>query len=380
MSSLKNTVAVVYSVLLKRSFVMTILITFRFSLYNTAMQRRNILQLVFRRILMSVGVIFGASLITFFLSHMLPSDPARLIAGPRAGPEILAKIRIEYGLNRPLLHQYIDYLGRVFRLDFGQSLSSRRPVLVDLIDYLPATVELTCFALIFASATGVYIGVISALRENSFLNWVTRTLVYTSQSIPGYWLAVLAQLFFYYHLGWLPFGGRLSNEGGLPQKITGLLVIDSLLFRNFYIFGDALLHLILPALVLGFGSLAVIARITRASVLSVKGEMYVIAAKAKGLRRSLVMSKHILRPALLPIITSIGLEFGYTLGGALIIERIFAWPGIGRYTANAIAAADYNAIMGVTFICVIAFLIINGITDLIGYWLYPPIRGKASTH
>lgn len=341
---------------------------------NLKPDMKDLLILLLKKIITSIILLFGVSIITFTLSHMLPTDPARIIAGPRAGTDVLEKVRNEYGLDRPVVEQFFHYLARILNLDFGQSLSTKRPVINDLIEFLPATFELTFFALFLAIVLGILVGTISAIRENNLSNWLGRTITYTGQSIPVFWLALLAQLLFYYHLDWLPFGGRLSNTANQPLGYSGLITLDSFILAEWNVLIDAVQHLTLPAFVLGFSSFTIIARITRVSVLQVKNELYVTAARAKGVNNPLLTLRHILLPSLPPIITSIGLEIGYMLGGSLVVETVFSWPGIGRYTTKAILAADYNAIMGVTVISAIVFLAINGITDSLIFWLFPQTR------
>ncbi len=330
--------------------------------------------LIVRRLVMMVFVLVGISLITFGLSRVIPTDAARLIAGPRASPASLTIIRHEYGLDLPLPEQYMRYMTGIFRLDFGQSFSSKRPVSQDLHDFLPATAELALFALFFAMIGGVLIGVLAAVYQNSWFDQLSRLVAISGLSLPAFWLALLAQLLLYQRLGWLPFGGRLSDGLIAPPTVTGFLTIDSLLVRDGAVFKDAFLHLLMPAFVLGLEPLAVFTRITRTSMLEVMREQYVLAARAKGLRRRLVIWKHSFRNALIPVATMTGLMIGYLLGGSILVETVFAWPGVGRYSARAILSADYNAIMGVTLIMALIFMLSNFLTDLIYARLDPRIK------
>ncbi len=330
--------------------------------------------LIVRRLVMMVFVLVGISLITFGLSRVIPTDAARLIAGSRASPESLATIRHEYGLDLPLPQQYIQYMTGLLRLDFGESFSSLRPVAQDLKDFLPATAELALFALFLSMIGGVTIGVLAAVNQNSWFDQLSRLVAISGLSMPAFWLALLAQLLFYLRLGWLPFGGRLSDGLTAPPVVTGFLTIDSLLTGNGTVFRDAFLHLLLPGFVLGLEPLAVFTRITRTSMLEVMREQYVMVARAKGVRQRLVIWKHSFRNALIPVATMTGLMVGYLLGGSILVETVFAWPGVGRYSARAITSADYNAIMGVTLIMALIFMLSNFLTDLIYARLDPRIK------
>ncbi len=323
---------------------------------------------------MMVLVLIGITIVTFLLSRVVPTDPARLIAGPRASAEGVANVRREYGLDLPLWQQYWRYMVNLSRLDFGKSFHSLRPVAQDLADFLPATAELTFAALLFAVVFGNAIGVISAIWQNSLADHLGRLIAIGGLSTPAFWLGILAQLLLYQHLGWLPYGGRVDDDIILPPTITGLITIDSLLTGNWLALGDALHHLLLPAFVLGIEPMAILARIMRTSLLEVMREQYILAARAKGLVERLVIWKHAIRNALLAVVTMIGLQIGYLLGGSILVETVFSWPGIGRYSARAIVTADYNAVMGVTLIIATIYLVSNFIVDMLYAWLDPRIR------
>lgn len=331
------------------------------------------IQLVIRRVIAIIPIVLGMTILTFTLSHVVPTDPARLLAGPRASAEIVEKIRHDNGLDRPLLQQYVDYISGIVRFDFGMSFSSFRPVARDLADYFPATAELSIFALLFAIIVGVGIGIISAVWQNSWADQISRFLAINGISMPVFWLGLLAQLLLYQKLGWLPFGGRVSNEAVLPPTITGFLTIDCLLAGNLKTYWDALQHLVLPAFVLGLEPLAILARISRTALIEVMREPYIVTARAKGVVEKWVIFKHALRNALLPIVTMMGLLVGYLLGGSVMVETVFTWPGIGRYAARAISSADYNAVMGVTLIISLIYLLSNLLVDLIYTRLDPRI-------
>jgi len=331
-------------------------------------------RLLIRRFLMMFLVLFGVSLMTFLLSRIVPADPARLIAGPRASAEGVAKVRHDYGLDLPIWEQYGRYMASLLHLDLGQSFTSHRPVRRDIAEFLPATVELAISALILASIGGMGLGVISAVWQDGVVDRLGRLFAIGGLSMPGFWLALLAQLVLYQYLGWLPFGGRIGDETVTPPLVTGLLIVDSLLAGQWGALHDSLYHLILPAFVLGLEPLAVLARIMRTSMLEVMREQYVITARAKGLKERVVILGHAFKNALLPVVTMIGLQIGYLLGGSVLIESVFAWPGVGRYSARAIISADYNAVMGVTLIVATIYLVTNVVVDLAYAWLDPRIR------
>jgi len=323
-----------------------------------------LIRIVIRRIVSIIPVILGMTILTFTLSHVVPTDPARLLAGPRASAEVVERIRHETGLDRPLWEQYMDYISGILHLDFGMSFSSFRPVKNDLADYFPATAELAIFALGFAIIVGVSIGIISAVRQNSWADQISRFIAIIGISMPVFWLGLLSQLLLYQKLGWFPFGGRVSSDAMIPPYVTGFMTIDSLLAGYWATFFDALYHLILPAIVLGLEPLAILARISRTSMIEVMREPYIIAARARGQIEKVIILKHAFRNSLLPIVTMLGLLIGYLLGGSVMVETVFVWPGIGRYAARAISSADYNAVMGVTLIISIIYLLSNLIVDL----------------
>lgn len=332
-----------------------------------------LVSLIVRRLVFLVFVLIILSAVTFTLSHIVPSDPARIIAGPRASAEAVQKVREEYGLDQPLHRQYIRYMSGLVHFDFGKSLSSRRPVKQDLKEYLPATIELTLYAILFAVVVGVPLGIVSAIYRNSVIDAVGRVISVLGLSIPSFWLALVLQFLLFARLGLLPDGQRLPIGVQPPPTITSLYTIDSLLTGNISVFLTAAKHLLLPAFVLGFSSMAVITRMTRAGMLEVLGQDYIRTARAKGLRQKVVILRHALRNALLPAITVIGLQIGLLLSGAVLVEIIFSWPGIGRYAFQAIQTFDYNAVITVTLIIGAAYVTVNTLVDLVYFLLDPRI-------
>ncbi len=329
---------------------------------------------LFRRIVLSLIALLGITLIVFILSHVVPGDPARLAAGPQARAEQVESVRKEYGLDKPLPQQYLIYMTNLFKGDLGKSLQSRRPVSDDLKDYFPATLELTLVATLITVIGGVASGLISAVRKNTWIDQVTRVISLAGVSIPVFWLGLVLVLIFYRQLGWLPFGGRLDPSLTPPARITGMYILDSLLTGNWQTLGSSLAYLVLPAVTLAFSSLGVVSRMTRASLLDVLQEDYIRTARGKGLKEKVVLLRHALKNALIPVITIIGLQFGGLLGGAFLVEVIFSWPGLGTYAMKAIMFLDYNGIIGVTLLTGVVFMITNLLVDLLYIVIDPRIR------
>lgn len=335
-----------------------------------------IVTLIVRRLIALVFVLIALSAITFTLSHVVPSDPARIIAGPRASPAAVEVIRKEYGLDKPLMTQYVNYVSGIVRLDFGKSLTSRRPVSDDLREYLPATIELTLYAIIFAVAIGIPLGVVSAVRRSSPVDAAGRIVSVLGLSMPSFWLALMLQFFLFARLGLLPDGQRLPVGVDPPRAITHLYTVDALLTGNFHVWWIAVQHLIMPAFVLGFGGLAVITRMSRAGMLEVLGQDFIRTARAKGLAPRTVVIRHALKNALLPAITVIGLQIGLLLGGAVLVEIVFSWPGIGRYAFQAIQTMDQNAVISVTLVIGAGYVLMNMLVDIAYVLVDPRLRTR----
>ena len=332
-----------------------------------------VLRIIVRRLFFLIFVLFGLSLITFMLSRVIPGDAARLVAGPRASNESVEAIREEYGLNDPMLSQYANYMKGIVTLDFGDSTSSRRPVSDDLRQYLPATIELTMYAFLFAVVVGMPLGVISAVRPNSAIDIVGRIVSISGLAMPSFWLGLMLQFALFAKLGWLPDGQRLPSQQSPPTDITSLYTIDALLTLDFGLFFLALKHLILPAFVLGYGSLAVVTRMVRGSMLEVLNQDYVRTARAKGLHERAVVTQHGLKNALLPTITVLGLQVGLIFGGAVLVEIIFSFPGIGRYAIDGVNRFDYNAVMGTTLLIAFLYVMVNLVVDVLYVFVDPRI-------
>lgn len=327
-----------------------------------------------RRLAFVVVVLFGVTILTFFLARVVPSDPARLIAGPRASSETVAEVRQERGLDRPLWDQYASYMGALMTADLGASLVTRRPVTDDLLTFVPATFELVLYALLAGTLFGLALGVFSAVRPRSAVDVGGRFVAIGGLSLPNFWVALLLQFVFFSILGMLPFGGRLDTGVAPPTTITGLYTVDSLVTGRFDLFVQSVTHLIMPVIALGLAEMGLVARIVRASMLEVLGEDYIRSARSKGLASWRIYRRHALPNAMLPVVTVIGLEFGLLLSGTVLVESIFAWPGLGRYMAEAISSSDYNAIMGVTIVVTLGYVLINLLVDLTYAYLDPRVR------
>jgi peptide/nickel transport system permease protein len=332
-----------------------------------------ITRLIIRRLFFLVFVLFGLSLITFALSHLVPADPARMIAGPRASKSSVDKVREEYGLNDPVWKQYVDYVEGVAHLDFGRSFTSRKPVRDDLQRYLPATIELGLYAFILSTIIGIPLGVASAVKRDSFVDHVSRFVSISGLALPIFWLALMLQFVFFGKLGWFPDGQRLPTNMDPPKQITTLYVVDSVLTANWTTLWASAQHLILPVFVLAYSSLAVVTRMVRGSMIEVMGQDYIRTARSKGLEHRAVVIKHALKNALLPTVTSLGLQVGLLFSGAFLVETVFSWPGIGRYTVQAVQQIDYNAIMATTLVIAVIFVLGNLVVDILYLFLDPRI-------
>jgi ABC-type dipeptide/oligopeptide/nickel transport system permease component len=326
---------------------------------------------ILRRLLLMVIVLLGMSVITFALTHIVPGNPARLLAGQHATQEQVEAVAKLYGLDRPVVEQYWVYIGGLFRGDLGMSLTTRRPVADDLRQYLPATIELTTAAMLLVVGLGLPTGLLAAIRRGRPLDHLIRVSTVAGVSMPIFWFGIVLQIVFYRKLQLLPIGGRLGIIDIEPSRVTGAYVIDTLLAGDVDTFLSALVHLILPAATLAAGSIAVVTRMMRASAIELLDADHVRQARAKGLVERIVLRRHVFRNALIPTTTVIGLQVGTLLAGNVLTEVVFNWPGIGLYAVNAIRYLDYSAIMGVTLTVSIIYVFVNLLVD-IAYVLLDP--------
>ncbi|HHV41547.1 MAG TPA: ABC transporter permease [Clostridiaceae bacterium] len=336
----------------------------------------NILKYISRRLLLLVFLLIGISLFVFLIANAVPSDPvvANLSARNLNNPEMVAAYKAKWGLDLPLHQQYLTYLKNLLKGDMGVSIRTSRPVLDDLKLYYPATFELAFIGIIFAVIFGLLFGVLSAIKRNKLTDQVLRSVSVFGVSVPSFWLALILLNIFYLQLGWFPGPGRLSPNITPPTMRTNLLLIDSLLDGNLAVFWDALSHLLLPGICLGLFTMGLITRTTRSSLLEVLSMDYIRTARAKGLREKLVITGHALGNALIPVITVIGVGFGNLLGGMVFVESIFAWPGIGRYAFQSAQNLDFPAIVGVSLIIALNYVVINLIIDIMYGFLDPRVR------
>ncbi|HZS89392.1 MAG TPA: ABC transporter permease [Chloroflexota bacterium] len=322
---------------------------------------------IVRRLTFAVLIVLGISLVTFVVAHAVPADPVRALAGSHATPSEVAAARRAYGLDKPLPLQYLSFLWSLAHGDLGVSLLSKRPVLDDLTQYLPATIELGVSALILTIIIGVPLGVLSALgtgRAGRVASYVARVPTLLGVAMPPFWLGLLAQAIVAGHFAALPLSGRLDVWNIPPPTVTGLYVVDSLLDGNPSLALAALLHLILPAVTLSFGTIALLTRMIRASMLDVLSQDYIRTARSKGLRGRVVLFRHAFRNTLVTSVTVVGLLTGYLLSGDFLVETVFSWPGIGNYGVNAAVNSDFPAIIGVTMLVAAVYVIVNLLVDL----------------
>ncbi len=331
-------------------------------------------QYILKRLLSLLPVLFGITLAVFLL-RLIPGSAATVIAGERATPEQIEALKEQLGLNRPLYLQYFAFLGNLVRLDFGNSLLSGIPVIDEIRSRWAATFELSIAAMLVAIVLGIPAGVIAAVHKNRPVDNLLMSGSLVGVSLPVYWLGLLLIYLFSVTLNWLPPSGRISIESGFSfRPITGFYVLDALLKLNASALGDVLSHLILPALTLGTIPLAIVARITRSAMLEVLTQDYIRTAKAKGLPDRLVVFRHALKNALLPISTTIGLQFGSLLGGAILTETIFSWAGIGSWVYDGILARDYPVVQGGVVFIAVVFVLINLLVDISYAWIDPRIQ------
>jgi peptide/nickel transport system permease protein len=327
-----------------------------------------------RRIALLAPVIVGLSMLVFAIARLLPGDPARLAAGPNASASDIAAITQTFGLDRPLPIQYWRYASGLVRGDWGMSLYTRRPVLDDLATFLPATLELVIAALLLSVIIGIPAGILAALYRNRWPDLLSRVVSLAGISIPRFFLALLLQLAFAMELGWLPLGGRFPLTETPPDRITGFFTIDALLHGHPADAALALQYLALPAIAMSLSPLATITRMMRASTLEALQQDYVLTERALGLPPRLILFKYVSRNAISATLTVIGLYVGWLLGGTVLVETMFDWPGIGLYATNAILSQDFMPVLGVALVIGVIFISANLIVDLVYGLINPRVR------
>lgn len=323
----------------------------------------RLLVFTLRRVAWFAPTLLGVVALTFTISHVIPADPAALLAGELATPEQIARVRAEHGLDRPAYVQFVRYLGKVVRGDLGRSLYTTREIGGDLVRRLPATLELTFAAMVLTVVLGIPIGVMTALRRNSLLDHLVRGTTIAGLAIAAFWMGIMLQLLFAMTLDWTPLGGRIT--GYPPRPVTHLFLVDAVLAGDWPALRSALLHLALPTVTLGIPAMATVVRFTRAGVLDVVNSSHVLYQRAMGLPRSVVVWKYLLRNAAISTITQLGLIFGVLLAGSVVVETVFDWPGLGLWAVNSIVMSDYNAIIAFTLWVAVVYIGINLLVDVL---------------
>ena len=336
------------------------------------------LQTALKRIAASVPSLVGVVIVTFLLTRVLPGDTASYFAGPAATPEAIAEIRQKLGLDQSLPVQFWNYIGDLVHGNFGLSLTTGQPVVNEIAARLPASAELTLAGLILALVIALPLGIVAALRQGSWVDHLCRVVATAGVSLPVFFTGLLFVYAFYFLLGWAPAPlGRLDVFASAPPTVTGFYLVDSLIARDFETFRAALAQLALPAITLAVFSLAPIARITRASMLAVLGSEFIRTARAAGLEPSTVVIRYALRNALLPIVTTLGMVFSFLLGANVLVEKVFAWPGIGSYAVEALIASDYAPVQGFVLAMAILYVFLNLCIDLLYGVIDPRVRIEA---
>ncbi|MFF4775969.1 ABC transporter permease [Microtetraspora fusca] len=341
-----------------------------------AARRHPFARFLVRRIITALLLALGITLVTFILTNLVPGDPAAANLGQRAigDPAIVAQWRADHGLDKPLPQQYLVHLSGVLHGDLGQSQQSHRPVADDLAEFVPATLELAGAAILISLILGVGFGVVAALRRDRLPDHILRVTSLFGISVPTFWLALVAFYVFFYRLQITPGSGRIDPGMTPPPHVTGLYTVDSALAGQWDVFASAAGHLVTPALVLALYTIGLLTRFTRSAVLEVLGQDYVRAARAKGLPGRVILFRYVLRPALVPVITVAGLAFGSLLSGTVLVEAIFAWPGVGQYAYKSATSLDLPAVMGVGLVVGVVYLVINLIVDVLYGVIDPRVR------
>lgn len=335
----------------------------------------KILYYILKRVILLIPVLLGISLITFFVSRVLPGNPVHLMLGGQPTQEMIDQLTKDLGLDLPVWHQYLIYLGDVLKGDFGTAWHTNNPVLYDLKIRFSATFELILVSLIMALFVSIPLGVFAAINRNKLIDHLTRGISLLGVTIPPFWLGLLLIFFFYYKLGIFPAAmGRLPLGVSIPDNGTGLILVDSLLRADIRLFWLAFKQIFLPAFTLGFVSLAPLTRLVRSSMIEVLNTDYINTHRATGISEFLINFKYALKNALLPAITMLGTMFGYMLGGVVLIEKVFSWPGVGLYAVDSIQLMDYSAVQGFVMLSAIFYVSIFLIVDLIYFALDPRIK------
>lgn len=327
------------------------------------------LEIILSRIVWFAPTLLGLLLVVFLIANVVPTDPARIIAGENATEAQLAALRAELGLDQPLYRQFVIYVGDLLTGNLGRSLYTQRPIADDLMRRLPATLELTFVSTVIAILIGVPLGVISAVRRNRLVDQLLRVLSVSGLAVASFWLAMELQMFFSTKLGWTPLNGRISGFG--PEEITGFFIIDSILTADWESLRGTFWHMLLPAITLALPAAATLLRFTRAGVLEVINSNFVLYESAMGFPRAVVIWKYVLRNALISTVTQIGLIFGALFSGAVVVEAVFDWPGLGTYAVQSILQSDTKAILGFSIVVGVVFVGVNLLVDIVHTFIDP---------
>jgi len=336
------------------------------------------LMMMAKRLALAIPSLIGVVIVTFLLTRALPGDPAAYFAGPAGSKEAIEQIRSKLGLDRPLPEQFVRYVKDLARGDMGTALTTGQPVAADIRARLPASAELTLLGLLFSMMIAVPLGILAATRPNSLIDHACRVVATAGVSLPVFFTGLILVYVFYYILGWAPAPlGRLDVFFSAPNEVTGFYLIDSLIALDFEVFRAALKQLALPALTLGIFSLAPIARMTRASMLAVLASDFVRTARASGLSPSMVVITYAFRNAMLPVVTTLGMVFSFLLGANVLVEKVFAWPGIGSYAVEALIASDFAPVQGFVLTMAVMYVALNLIIDILYGLIDPRVRIEA---
>lgn len=327
------------------------------------------LEIILSRLVWFIPTLFGLVFVVFFISNVIPTDPARIVAGENATESQVQELRVEMGLDQPLYVQFTRYIADLATGDLGKSLYTQRAISEDLLHRLPATLELTFAAMIISIGIGVPFGVISAVKRNSLVDQTLRVLSVSGLAVASFWLAMELQMYFSTKLGWTPLNGRIGGWG--PDEITGFYVIDSILAGDWASLWDTIIHMLLPATTLALPAAATLVRFTRAGVLEVINSNFVLYERAMGFPAPLIIWKYVLRNALISTVTQIGLIFGALFSGAVVVEAVFDWPGLGTYAVQSILQSDTKAILGFSIVVGVVFIGVNLLVDIVHTFIDP---------
>lgn len=326
-----------------------------------------------KRLLLLIFVLWGITTLTFIIVAAVPRNPAIAMAGSQASPEQIEKFNVRWGLDKPLWQRYISFYAYLFKGDMGTSIRTERPVALEMRNFFPATFELATFSVFISFVIGVPLGILAALKRNKWPDQVTRFVSLIGVSTPNFWFGLIILLVFYFILGGVG-PGRVSSASFEPAHITGFYILDSILTGDWRALSNSFQHLIMPAFALGFFGIGIVTRMMRSSMIDTLGKDYIKAARARGLSQYQVIVSHGLRNSLIPVLTVLGVLYGAYLGGVIVIEVVFSWPGLGNFAYNSILKSDHPAIMGVVLVISLFYSLVNLVVDILYRYLDPRIK------